>query len=77
MTLRDLPQRLNAAARLITAAPDLLAAAKEAFEYSPFHTSDCEGVSEYEDGVIFDNTKGCTCFLSRLRAAIAKAEGQP
>lgn len=63
-------------AHLISAAPDLLAAAKEAFEFSPFHGSDCEGVSTYEEGAIFDNTKRCTCYIGRLRAAIAKASGE-
>jgi hypothetical protein len=64
----------EANARLIAAAPDLLAAAKEAYEHAGLHTADCERVTTYEEGAIFEDTTGCTCFLSRLRAAIAKAE---
>jgi|SRR5579884_333789 len=70
---RDAERAANA--RLIAAAPELLAAAREAFEHSPFHQSDCKGVAEYIEGEIFDDTVGCDCYLSRLKTAIAEAEG--
>lgn len=55
----------------------LRAVAKEAYEFSPFHSSGCAGAPEYEEGAIFDNTKGCDCYLSRLRDAARSEGGKP
>ncbi len=63
----------EADARLIAAAPELLRAAKLAYEYAQFHTSDCDSVKAALFD--FDATADCSCFLSALVAAIAKAEG--
>lgn len=72
----DMPgATVEANARLIAAAPELLAAARAAYEMSPFHEQSCEGLVEYEEGSIFDERVGCDCFLGRLKAAIYKAEG--
>lgn len=62
-------------AQLFAAARELLAAAKDAFEMSPFHEQSCGGLVEYEEGSIFDERIGCDCYLGNLRAAIAKATG--
>lgn len=76
-TVAIVPNRPREAdARLIAAAPDLLKAAREAFEFVPWHNSDCDGTVEYEEGTIFDPTIGCTCYISKLRDAIYKAEGR-
>jgi hypothetical protein len=64
----------EANARLIAAAPELLVAAKEAYEMAAWHGQDCDGMVEYAEGAIFDETVGCTCYLGKLEAAIAKAE---
>lgn len=64
-------------ARLIAAAPALLKAARETFECAPSHGDECEGVVEFVEGEIFDDTKGCTCYLAQLRAAITLAEPVP
>ena len=65
-------------ALLIAAAPDLLAACEEAFKYTPFHGIDCEGVDRagVESGDLFEDVDGCTCFVGKLRTAIAKARGE-
>lgn len=66
----------DALARLFAAALELLAAARAAYEMSPFHEQSCEGLIEYEEGSIFDERVGCDCFLGKLKAAIFKAEGR-
>jgi len=58
--------RVHAHARLISAAPDLLAV--------------CEGALEVLDGILADGVVGpcdadCDCILHPLRAAITKAKG--
>jgi hypothetical protein len=69
---QDTGGEAEANARLMAAAPDLLKAAKEVFEFSPFHRADCKGVTTYEEGVIFDTRVGCDCYLSRLRATCGR-----
>ena len=72
----DMPgATVEANARLIASAPELLAAARHAFQMAPWHGQDCDGMVEYTEGSIFDETIGCTCYLGELRAAIGKAEG--
>lgn len=66
----------RANARLIAAAPKLLAALKQAYEFTPAHGADCEGTLVFEEGGIFEDVIGCTCFLSEWKAAIFKAEGR-
>lgn len=74
--LRHKTGEVEANARLIAAAPELLAAALEAFMYTHAHAADCEGVLKYDEpGMAFDFTDGCTCFIARLKAAITKATG--
>jgi len=76
-SITDASSMTWADAHLIAAAPDLLDAVKLAYQYAPFHTADCEGITrdEYEGGV-FENRDGCTCFIAKMLAAIAKAEGR-
>lgn len=67
-------------ARLISAAPDLLDVAKEIDLLSADmeHSDECSFVL---DNIVVAHDEGrsvndCDCWLSRLRAAIAKAEGR-
>jgi hypothetical protein len=67
-------------ALLIAAAPDLLAVAKEIEALSPNmeHADDCAFV---QDNIVAAHKEGrpvasCDCWLTRLRKAIAKAEGR-
>lgn len=62
-------------AAAISALPDLLAAAKDAHMWAAGHGDYCEGRPADTES-IFDSTEGCTCYLSKLAAAIARAEGR-
>lgn len=67
---------VEANARLIAAAPELLLAARDAYEMSPFHAAYCGGLVHGNEESVFDERVGCDCYLGKLRAAINKAEGR-
>lgn len=72
----------EADARLIEAAPELLASCKELLADSHGHTGDCAVWIQDEDGAVISyQAEECDCEFgakrNRARAAIAKAEGRP
>ena len=56
-------EQAEANARLMAAAPDLLAACKDTLDY-------------WETTGFADCDEGCDCIVDQMRAAIAKAEGK-
>lgn len=65
----------EANARLFAAAPDLLAACVEAAEHGR-HPESCGWWDKRHPQALMHDVGVCDCYLSRLRAAIAKAEGR-
>lgn len=70
------PDVCEANARLIASAPDLLKAARQAYEMSPFHAGGCTSDDIADPEQITETRTGCDCYLGELKAAIDKAEGR-
>ena len=62
-------------ARLVAAAPSLLEALTECWQWA-MHMADCERVPSDNPEAIFDESTGCTCYVGRAEAALRQARGE-